>query len=103
MEGADPHRVDHTPDQRTNTSLHLLRSLVGEGDSENRLGRDTEVPDQVGDSVGEHPGLARACPGHDKDGTLGRGYCLPLGGVQVGKERRLGWNIINEPLGLHWS
>ena len=38
--------------------------------------------DQVGDAVGEHPGLARTGAGHDEQRAAGVGHRLPLHRVQ---------------------
>ena len=62
--------------------LHLGGGLVGEGDGQEAEGRDAPVLDQVGDAVGEHPGLARAGAGDDQQRTVAVDDGLPLRGVQ---------------------
>jgi hypothetical protein len=63
VERAHPHRFHHWPHQRGHAVLHLVGGLVGERDREDRGGRHPVVH-QVGDAVGEHPGLARTRAGH---------------------------------------
>ena len=68
------------PDERGDALLHLARGLVGERDREDLERRHVELADQVGEPVGEHPGLARTRardhehrPGRQRDGlVLGR-------------------------------
>ena len=62
VERAHPHRLDDRPDQRLDAVAHLLGGLVGERDRQDRR-RRRAVVDEVGDAVGEHPGLARAGAG----------------------------------------
>ena len=52
-------------DQRLEPADHLAGRAAGEGDQQDRLGRDPPG-DQVGDAVGDHPRLARARPGQDQ-------------------------------------
>ena len=47
-----------------------------------RHGRDVLDPDEVGDAMGEHAGLARAGAGQDEQRALGRGDGAGLLGVQ---------------------
>ena len=54
------------PDQSADPLLHLVGGLVGERDGQDLERRDALAPDQVGDAVGEHPGLARARAGDDQ-------------------------------------
>ena len=56
---------------------------------------------EMGDPICEHPGLARAGPGDHQDRALGSRYRFSLRGVEVGKERGLGRDIIEKPLSLH--
>ena len=53
-------------DQRGDPGRHLAGRLVGEGDGQDLVRRHVPRGQQVGDPVGEHPGLARARAGHDK-------------------------------------
>ena len=54
------------PDQGGDALAHLGGGLVGEGDGEDLAGLHAAGGQQVGDPVGEHPGLARARPGDDE-------------------------------------
>ena len=63
MERADPHLVRHGPHQHCHALAHLGRGLVGERDGED-LHRVHTLFDEVGDAMGEHPGLARTSAGH---------------------------------------
>ena len=71
VEGADEPQV-HVAQLGADAGFHLVGSPVGEGDAEDVLGRDAKVADQVAVSAGQGPRLARACPGDDADGALGR-------------------------------
>ena len=62
---------------------HLSGSLIGEGDPENAVGANSTHPHQVGDAVGDDPGLAAARPSHDKQRPLDSLHSLPLRGVQA--------------------
>ena len=42
---------------------HLPRRLIGKGDSQNIPGIDPLLLDEIGNPVGQHPGLPRARPG----------------------------------------
>ena len=65
---------------------HLAGRLVGERDGQDLVRADLAGRQQVGDPAGQHPGLARAGPGHDEQrGTLVR-HGLPLLRVQALQE-----------------
>ena len=68
VEGHDPHRVGARADQLLDALLHLARGLVGEGDREDLPGVHAAGRQEVGDAVGEHPGLAGARAGDDEQG-----------------------------------
>ena len=61
---------------------HLTRRLVGEGDAQDVARQDAQLVHQIGEAVGEGPGLAGARPGHHPDNPLGGGDSLPLGRVE---------------------
>jgi len=72
VERQDPHAPG---DARANQSLdafgHLPRRLVREGDGVDLVRADPVFPDQVGDPMGERPGLAAPRAGDDQDRALG--------------------------------
>ena len=70
------------PDQRRDPLAHLVGRLVGEGDGQDAHGVDAVLADQVGDAVGQDPGLARAGPGHDQQRTVGVDDGVELVGVE---------------------
>ena len=80
----------HPAHQLADPLLHLVGGLVGEGDRQDRVGRHLEVADQMGDPVGEHPGLARTGPGDHQHRPVGGGDRLALGGIEIVEERGLG-------------
>ena len=57
--------------------LHLLGSLVGEGEGQNLALGDSLVQ-HVGDAVGDDTCLSAACPSNDQQRPLGGGHCLEL-------------------------
>ncbi len=63
VERAHPHRPGDRPDQVGDAVTHLFGGLVGERDRQDRR-RWNAFVDEMGDAVGEHPGLARAGTGH---------------------------------------
>ena len=87
VERRHPHLLGHRADEGADPFLHLVGGLVGEGDGQDGERRDLEVADQVGDPVGQHPGLARPGAGHHQDRPAGMGDGLPLHGVQPVQQR----------------
>ena len=81
VEGGHPHAVGHRTHQLGHPVAHLVGGLVGERDGQNGVGRHTLVADQVGNAVGEHPGLARPGPSHHQQGSVGVQHRLALGRV----------------------
>jgi len=55
--------------------FHLAGGLVGEGHRHDVPRADVHVLDQVGDTVGQHAGLAAARPGQDKHRAFARRHC----------------------------
>ena len=69
-EGSLAHKVGLSPflrQQGRSTLLHLVGGLVGEGDGQDPL-RPRTVADQLGDAVGDHPGLAGSRPASTSSG-----------------------------------
>ncbi len=66
VEGRDPHRPGPRADQLLDALAHLAGRLVGEGDRQDLAGLHLAGAQQVGDPVGQHPGLARTGAGHDE-------------------------------------
>ena len=93
VERRHPHLLGHRADERRHPVLHLVGGLVGEGDGEDLERADALVADQVGDAVGEHPGLARPGAGHDEQRALGVGDGLGLDGVQPGERTGRGGTV----------
>jgi hypothetical protein len=85
VEGGHPHALGHRPDQGGHPLLHLVGRLVGEGYCQNLEGRHAGL-DQMGHSVGEDPGLARAGPGDDEQRPGVVDHRLPLDGVQASEK-----------------
>ena len=65
VERAHPHRAGDRSDERGDALAHLVGGLVGERDGEDPRGVHALV-DEVGDAVGQDPGLARAGAGDDE-------------------------------------
>ena len=99
VERRDPHRLRPRPDQRRDALLHLARGLVGEGDGEDLPGRRAALGEQVGDAVGEHPGLARPGAGDDQQRPAlvhDRGALLRVQTLEQALGRRLGRRVGEE-------
>ena len=89
MKGGHPHVPGRPAYQPLHPLGHLPRRLVGESDGQHLPGLRIQVAEQVGHPVGEHPRLARTGPGHHQHRPLHGGHRLPLGAVQVVKQRRI--------------
>jgi quercetin dioxygenase-like cupin family protein len=88
VEGGDPHPVGQpVPHQPADPLGHLAGGLVGEGDREDLERVDVVITDQVGDPVGEHPGLARPRTGDDEHRSLDGLDRLALRGVEPLEQR----------------
>ena len=81
MERADPHLVRHRTHQHGDALAHLAGRLVGERDRQDLHGMHALV-DEVGDAVGEHPGLARTGAGHHQERAAAMHDGIELVGVQ---------------------
>ena len=81
VERAHPHGPGHRADQVGDTVAHLLGGLVGEGDGQDGRRRHALV-DEVGDAMGEHPGLARAGAGDHQQRPAAVHDGVELVGVQ---------------------
>ncbi len=78
VERRDPHELRPVADEFDDTFTHLGCGLVGERDGEDLLRGHPPVTDQMGDPVGENPGLSRSGTRHHQDRALGGGHRLPL-------------------------
>ena len=66
VEGGDPHALAGGAHQGGDAFAHLGGGLVGEGDGQDLAGAGAAGGDEVGDAVGEDPGLARTRTGDDE-------------------------------------
>ncbi len=78
VERHDPHRPGLGPDQLGHPGGHLTGGLVGKGDGQDLARQHVPLGEQVGDPVGQHPGLARAGAGHDQQRAAGVDDGRPL-------------------------
>jgi hypothetical protein len=85
MKGAEPPALDRPAQQAGDPVAHLLRRLVGESDGQDLTGVGPAGKEQVGETSGQHPGLAGAGAGEDQDRPVERFHRLALGGVEVGE------------------
>ncbi len=69
------------PDERGEAPPHFVGSLVGEGQGDDRLGRNADMH-QMGDPVRDDPGFATPGAGEHQQGTLDVGSGPPLGVVE---------------------
>ena len=86
VERHQPHGPRPRAGQRPRPRGHLARGLVGEGDGQDLARGDVALRQQVGDPVGQHPGLARARAGHDEQRAALVHDGGPLLGVQPVQE-----------------
>ncbi len=86
VEGRHPHRPGRAADQLLDPLLHLVCRLVGEGDREDLARPGRAGRQQVGDPVGEDPGLARAGAGEDEQRPFAVADGGALGVVEVGQQ-----------------
>ena len=85
MEGVDVAGVI-VPGELVDALAHLVGRLVGEGDAQDVPRQDAQLIDQVGEPVGQGPGLAGARPSDHPDKALGGGDRLTLGGIQFSQQ-----------------
>ena len=81
VEGEQPHAA-FPAGQLLHPLLHLLGSLVGEGQRQDMIGSHALFRDEVGDPHGQHPGLAAAGAGQYQQGAFRTGDRFPLGRIQ---------------------
>jgi hypothetical protein len=62
VEGAEPESRGVSTEGLLDPLAHLVCGLVGKGHGEDVFAGNPAVPDQVGDAMGEYPGLARPRP-----------------------------------------
>ena len=69
---------------------HFAGGFVGEGDGQNRVGRDILFLDEPGDAVCDHARLARSGAGQDQQRAVGGFDCGALFGIEMVEERMQG-------------
>ena len=69
-------------DELFNALSHFGGSLVGEGDGEDGVRRDSALVDEVGDAVSDDARLARARSGEDQHRPVDGHDCLTLLGIK---------------------
>ena len=91
MKRADPRLRRVVADQRRDPLAHLAGGLVGERDRQHLEWRRLALGQDVGDTVGQHAGLARAGAGQDEDRAVGgehRGALFRIQFVEIHSDRR---------------
>ncbi len=83
MKRADPRPARILAHQRRDPLAHLARRLVGESHGQHPLGRRLAFGQQVGDTVGQYAGFARAGAGQDENWPFGREHGVALGGIEI--------------------
>ena len=78
VEGADPEVAGLRADEALQAGLHLGGGLVGEGDRKDAIREDLLLAEQVGDPVGQYPGLAAACACENENRPVGMLDGIPL-------------------------
>ena len=86
VEGGHPHRPRGAPDQLLDPLAHLRRGLVGEGDRQDLARPRGAGRQQVGDAVGQDPGLTRARSGDHQQRPLFVEHRLALRSVELGQQ-----------------
>jgi hypothetical protein len=83
VEGRNPEIRCDRAEELLHAFAHLACSLVGEGHGQDAVGGNAAHADQVGDAVGEHPGLAASGSRQHDQRPFARLDGLPLFGVQA--------------------
>ena len=78
------------PKQLVHALGHFSGGFVGEGDSQDRIGRDVLLADEPGNAVRDDAGFARAGAGQDEQRALGGLDRGALFGIEMSKERMQG-------------
>ena len=63
--------------------FHLIGRLVGKGNGQNMLGKYVLILNQMDNMHGQHPGLARPCPGDNPQMFRIGKHCLFLVFIQT--------------------
>ncbi len=82
VERHDPHGPGPRADQHGHPRCHLAGRLVGEGDGQDLARQDVPRGEQVGDPVGQHPGLPGPRARHDEQRAARVDHRSPLLRVQ---------------------
>ena len=67
VERADPHPFGDRAQQAGNPILHLACGPVGEGYCQRLMRTHLPAFDEIGETIGQHPGLARSRPGEHEE------------------------------------
>ncbi len=102
MKCAQPDARGLGPEQFLHARAHLLGGLVGEGDRHDMVGWHIHRPNQVGNAVGKHPGLAGTRPSQNQGGACRCGYSRLLLGVEQIEEVFHGMAIVPQRLARAW-
>lgn len=91
MESAEVHLVQVELDVQLGEPVgdpggQLARGLVGEGDDQQRLGRDALVGNEIDDALDQREGFARSGPGDDEHRAIGGQDCFQLLWICLGLE-----------------
>ena len=86
VEGVDRDSLPGARRQGSQALAHLAGRPPGEGDREAPVRRNASVRDEVGDAMGEGPGLSGARPRHDEQWPRGDLGCSPLVRIEPGQD-----------------
>src|SRR5690606_9516601 len=86
MEGSEPDALEILVDEGDHAAFHFAGSLVGEGDSDDIVRRNTLALDEVSQAAGEHAGLAGAGTGQHERLTITSGDGLALLRIEIVKQ-----------------
>ena len=86
MKGAHPLGNVPLAEHAVDPVLHLRGRLIGKRDGQDVVGINAQLFDEVGDPVGQHPGLAASRAGQYQQRPVGIGRGLYLSGIQFASE-----------------
>src|SRR4030043_81482 len=89
MEGRNPGPFGRLSKKTFHSLFHFIGRLVGESDGKDIPGGNPFFLNEVGDSVGQNPGLSASSPCKNQEGSFGLKNGLLLNRIEIIEQRHL--------------